>query len=405
MLAKIAWRNIWRNKLRSGVVIISIAIGLWAGIFASGIIKGVNQQRMVNIINTQSSHIQIHYPGFTNNYEIDKLIDKPDVVNGLLEGNEEVKGYSERLVLNGMVASASNQQPVQIKGVVPEKELSVSPLNNFIVEGEYFEGTKRNPVLIGKALADKLKLKVRKKLVVSFQNADGDFTKLSCRVAGIYNTNDARYDQLTLFMRQSDLARTASLQGKAHEYAIILKNEDNLEAVSEELSKALPDLLVENWKQLMPGFDYANKVSARMNYLLLIILLAAMSFGIINTMLMAVLERVRELGMLMAVGMNRGKIFGMILLETLFLMLTALPIGLLAGWGAVTYFGKFGLDFGEGFDDAFQSVGMSSKIYPFLEWDYYPVVIVLVVIAAFLAALYPARKATKLNPAEAIRKI
>lgn len=402
MLAKVAWRNIWRNKLRSFVVMISIAIGLWAGIFASSIIKGVNAQRMDNIIHMQSSHIQIHAPKFLDNMEASLAINEASEVIEELEGIPEISFFSERSIFTGMIASAQKGRGVQIIGVNPEREKNVIPLDKYLIEGSYFEGIRKNPILLGKAVADELGVKVKKKVVLTFQGMDGEIVSAAFRVAGIYKTNDTKQDQLSVLVKMDDLAKIAASENAVHEIAILLEDETKLDQTTNALKSSFSDLEIANWKTLLPGIDYANKVSARMNFLLLIILLAAMSFGIINTMLMAVLERVRELGMLMAIGMNRRKVFGMIMLETLFLMLSALPIGLFAGWLTVTYFNKYGIDFSENFSDAFNNVGISSVIYPILEWNFYPVVIILVFIAAFLAAIYPARKAIGLKPAEAL---
>lgn len=402
MLVKVAWRNIWRNKLRSGVVIISIALGLWAGIFASSLIKGVNAQRMDNIINMQSSHIQIHAPKFRENMEATLAIDNFAEVEKVLTENENVQYFSERNIFTGMIASAQKGKGVQIVGVNPEREKDVVPLQKYLVEGKYFEGIKKNPILISKVMADDLGVKLRKKVVVTFQGMDGEIVSAAFRVAGIYKTNDTKQDQLSVMVRNKDIAEIAGTNGAFQEVVIMLNDEENLAIASSELREKLTGLEVLNWKELLPGIDYANKVSERMNYLLLVILLAAMSFGIINTMLMAVLERVRELGMLMAIGMNRRKVFAMIMLETIFLMASALPIGLFIGWATVTYFNKYGIDFSENYSDAFNNVGISSILYPSLEWSFYPIVICLVFVAAFLAAIYPARKAVGLKPADAL---
>ncbi len=258
---------------------------------------------------------------------------------------------------------------------------------------------------MGEILAKKLNVKLRSKVVLTFQDLNNEIITAAFRVVGIYKTTDARQDELSVYVRQSDLNKLLNLgENTAHEIALMLNDPADLEETTQTLKSEHSGLLVQNWKELIPGLAAADIIAKRMNYLLLLILLAALSFGIVNTMLMAVLERVREFGMLMAVGMNKTKVFLMIMLETIFLMLTATPLGILIAWATIAYFGKYGMDFSN-YSEGFSNVGVKPIIYPFQTADYYPKVIILVIIAAFLAAIYPALKAIKLNPAEAIRKI
>lgn len=405
MLLKVAWRNIWRNKLRSLVVMFAIALGVWAGIFASSVGNGVNKQRLENVIESQVSHMQIHDDAFTNAYEKPEIIEKGSSILGVLDLENSVEAYSSRTLLTGMISSAASGQGILIKGVVPEKEALVTGLEANLVEGAYFEGTKRNPLLMGTVLAKKLNVKLRSKVVLTFQNDSSEVIRSAFRVVGLYKTPDTRNDELAVFVKQKDLNALAGIGDKDfHEIALMVNDEAQLTSLQENILGQFDGLLVQTWQEVIPGLNMASIIAQRMNMLLLFILLTAMSFGIINTMLMAVLERVREFGMLMAVGMNKTKVFVMIMLETFFLMMIGAPLGMLISWLTVNYFEKNGLDFSE-YADGFSNVGIKPIIYPFLTPEYYPKVIVLVIIAAFLAAIYPAIKAIRLRPAEAIRKL
>lgn len=404
MLPLIAWRNIWRNKLRSIVVMMAIALGLWAAIFSSSLGNGVNQGRINSMIQSQVSHIQIHKPGFTDNFETKLYVPNAAEVAKSVAAVPEVSAFTMRSIATGVVSSASAGQGVKIFGVEPTMENGVSDMANKLVEGKYFEGMKRNPIVVGKALADALNLGLRKKVVLNFQSSKGDIVSASFKVCGIYNTNDARNDLLAVYVRKTDLDKLLELEDSFHEMAIITDDKDNIDAVMPGLTQKLEGLSVQSWKDIMPWLETVDIIGERGNYLLLLIILLALSFGIVNTMLMSVLERVREFGMLLAVGMNKKRLFVMIFLETTFLMLTATPFGILFGYLTVQYFAKYGLDL-SAYSDGLQNVGLNPVIYPFLKPSYYGVVIGLVMFAAFLAALYPARRALKLNPAEALRKI
>lgn len=404
MLPLIAWRNIWRNKLRSLVVMTAIALGLWAAIFSASLGNGVNQGRIDSMIQSQVSHIQIHQPGFTENFETNLYVPNAASITQVIDAVSEVSAYTVRSIATGVVSSASAGQGVKIFGVDPQLENSVSDMANKLVEGKYFEGMKRNPIVVGRALAEELNLGLRKKVVLNFQNSQSEIVSATFRVCGIYNTNDARNDLLAVYVRKSDLDGLLELKDTFHEMAIITENKDDVDAIMPGIRAKMEGLSVESWKDIMPWLESVDIIGERGNYLLLLIILLALSFGIVNTMLMSVLERVREFGMLLAVGMNKTRLFLMIFLETTFLMLTATPFGILFGYLTVQYFKRYGLDL-SAYSDGLQNVGLNPVIYPYLKTSFFFTVIALVIVAAFLAALYPARRALKLNPAEALRKI
>jgi len=404
-LLKIAWRNIWRNKLRSFAVFASVALGLWAGIFATSLANGLNQQRVSSVIENQLAHIQIHQNGFKENFEISKTINNIQQVEESLQQNKNIKAYTTRTIVSGMVNSASSSKAVQIKGIVPKNEAAVIDLEKFMVEGEYFGKAGRTPsIVLGQTLANKLNVKIRKKLILKFQDANNEVIAAAFKVKGIYKTVDTRADEMTVYVEQQKLNELLGFENQAHEIAIKIKDLEQLATVTPQLKATFPKLLVESWKEVFPGLDTADKLQAQTSMLLLYIIMLALCFGILNTMLMVVLERVREFGMLMAVGMNKVKVFFMVMFETVFLMLTATPAGLAMAWLTVWYFSKYGLDF-SGQSDGLGSMGIDPIVYPSLTYDYYPKVILLVVIAAILSAIYPAIRAVRLNPAESIRKI
>jgi len=356
------------------------------------------------MIQSQVSHIQVHQHGFTENFETKLFVSNAAAIAKEVDGISEISAFTMRSIATGVVSSASAGQGVKIFGIAPEMEDGVSHLSDNLVEGKYFEGMKRNPIVIGRALAEELNLGLRKKVVLNFQNSKGDIVSASFRVNGIYVTNDARNDLLAVYVRKSDLDGLLELEDTFHELAIITEDRDEVDNVLPGLVAKLDGLSVQSWKDIMPWLETVDIIGERGNYLLLLIILLALSFGIVNTMLMSVLERVREFGMLLAVGMNKTRLFFMIFLETTFLMLTATPFGILLGYLTVQYFAKYGLDL-SAYSDGLQNVGLNPVIFPYLNTSYYFTVIALVMVAAFLAALYPARRALKLNPSEALRKI
>ena len=162
-LIKISWRNIWRNKLRSLVVIISIVFGLLGGIIIIAMSYGLNEERMNNAVDTYLSHIQIHNNLFSEDYNIKHTINNLDVIEKAINEDERVVSYSKRIVLNGMLSNSNGSYGIQVKGIDPDEEIKVTNTYEKIIDGEYFRSKRDNTILVGKKLADKLNLKLKSK--------------------------------------------------------------------------------------------------------------------------------------------------------------------------------------------------------------------------------------------------
>ncbi|MBC8488291.1 MAG: ABC transporter permease [Bacteroidetes bacterium] len=403
MIFSVSWRNVWRNKIRSLVVISAVAIGIFAGVWSAAFFKGMMNQRIDKVIKTELSSIQVHNPDFRKTSEFSNYIPDATDLAGQIKTIPHVKGVSNRIVVQSMVASAETASGVVIIGVDPEVEPTVTNLNEKIIDGAYFKGIKKNPVVIGKKLAEKLNVKVRSKVVITIQDIENDITSGAFRVAGIYTTNNNMYDETHVFVRYSDLAVLSGLPENAgHEIAISLDNNENLLEVQDKVSALATDYEVLNWKELSPEMSYLTEVMDMYMYIFIVIILLALLFGIINTMLMVVMERTKEIGMLMAVGMNKFRIFSMIVLESVMLSLVGGIVGIIIG-AIVSKIGeKHPIDLSM-WSEGYQALGYDSFVYTQLQPDLIINVAILVIITGIIAALYPAYKALKNDPADALR--
>ncbi|MCD4735008.1 MAG: ABC transporter permease, partial [Bacteroidales bacterium] len=296
MIFSVAWRNIWRNKVRSLVVIFAVAIGLYAGVWSAAFMKGMMNQRIDKVIKTELSNIQIHNPEFRKTSEFANYMNNASALADQILTIENVKGASNRIIIQSMVASAETAAGVLIMGVDPEKEPLVTNLNTKIIDGAYFEGIKKYPVVIGKKLAEKLNVKLRSKIVITVQDLQNNITAGAFRIAGIYTTNNNIYDESHVFVRYSDLQSITEFPlGAGHEIAISVENNDFLPEVQQKISAMAGDLEVMNWKELSPEMSYLTETMDMYMYIFIIIILLALLFGIINTMLMVVMERTKEI--------------------------------------------------------------------------------------------------------------
>lgn len=404
MLTTIAWRNIWRSRTRSLVVIGAIVLGIWALVFMISFTVGMVQSYVDDAIATSIGHLQVHQDSFREEAKLAYYFDIDPATLEELAALEAVKGVAPRTLVNAMVGSSRNTRGVQIRGIDPAAERLVTALDQRIVAGEYFSEEGRNPILLSSALAAKLKVKVRSKVVLTFQDLHHEITAGAFRVVGLFDTGNKPFDEGNVFVRRADLNRLLGEDAMTHELSFFLDTPQRLAEVKAEAKTILPELLVEDYREVAPDLQlYEGQIQTSATIFMTIIMLALL-FGIVNTMLMAVLERYRELGMLMAVGMNKGRVFGMIVLETFFLALLAIIPGLLLGWGTVVILAKKGIDLSV-FGNGLSQFGMSHMVYPQLQTAFYVQLAVIVAATALLGALYPAWRAIRLSPVEAIRKI
>lgn len=245
--------------------------------------------------------------------------------------------------------------------------------------------------------------RLRSKIVFTFTDKQGELINQTYKVCGIYKTSNMMYDQANAFVLQSDLSAIAGLnEDEFHETGILLNENTNEKNVQISIKKTFPELSVLTWKELSPDASLVSEYMNIYSFIFVGIIMFALAFGIINTMLMAILERTKELGMLMAIGMNRKKVFSMIMIETVFLTIVGAIAGMAAGWLLIQITGKTGLNFssvGEGFE----AVGWAAIVYPTIDAFFFFGIILLVIVTGILSSIIPARKALNLNPVEAIR--
>jgi ABC-type lipoprotein release transport system permease subunit len=385
------------------VIIAAITLGVFAGVYTVAFMFGWVNQRVASVINTEMSHIQIHHPEYLETYEIhDYLPNTGDMIRKI-SSLKSVKAVTDRVIASCMIASAETGAGVQLIGVDPQREMKVTNIHQKVIDGEYFDGVKTNPIVIGEKLAEKLKVKVRSKVVVTITEMNGTLTGGAFRVAGIYRTSNTSYDEMKAFVSAEDIRRLVKLDSHAgHEIAILLNENGAEKQIADQVRAMYPDTQVLTWTQLLPEMEMLNENMNFMLYIFVGIILLALGFGIVNTMLMVILERVKELGMLMAVGMNRFRVFSMIVLETVFLSLTGGSVGIVLAVVLTAITGKTGIDLSL-WAQGLNSFGYDSVIYPEIGFDSIVAVTLLVIITGVLSALYPARKAIRLKPAEAIR--
>jgi ABC-type lipoprotein release transport system permease subunit len=472
MIKSLAWKNIWRNRNRSLVVVVAVTLGIISGVLLVGIMKGWVEQRLHDAIYNEVSHMQIHNSEYIKNEEIDFTVVSIPEIELAIESVEGVSGWVKRTKMIAMANTPWATTGVIIYGIDPEKEMHVTEIFKKIVPGagEYLDTKNPGDILISDKSAEILKLKqfiitsqvmdnlreekvpeailnrlssmkdirfrspkdfkealrneftkkeldrygflivenaldyrIRNKVQITISDESGTPVQGTFRVCGIFKTTNTGFDQVSVFVDAEELALLYGGDDVLiHEFAILLDKINEAGNVKEILAGISPGNSVRTWKELAPDAAMMNDYMIMYYFIFIGIIMLALAFGIINTMLMAILERTRELGMLMAIGMNRKRIFSMIMLETILLTLVGAVGGMLAGWGIVTVLGKTGIHF-SGWGEGFEAMGFAARVFPVITPDFFLFTTVLVIVTAIISSVWPARKALKLNPVEALR--
>lgn len=385
------------------MIITAVALGICAGVFSTTFMKGMMDQRIRQAISTEISHIQIHRQGYRQENSLQLYMNESSTVVERIKKINHVKGASQRIVIQSMVSSAETSSGVKIAGIFPENEQNVTNLSTKIVEGKYFEGIPRNPVVIGRKLAEKLNVKLHSKIVITLQDMDKNITAGAFRIAGLFETPNSTYDEKRVFVRYNDLSRLLNLpEGVSHEIAILVDDNDMVPSVQDEVKALFADYEVLNWKEISPEMGYITGVMDMYMYIFIIIILLALLFGIINTMLMVILERVKEIGMLLAVGMSKLRVFTMIVVETVQLSLVGGVAGVVVGSLISKYFETHAINLSR-WAKGYSQLGYDTMVYCNLESEMIINITILVILTGIIAAIYPAYKALKYDPAEALR--
>jgi ABC-type lipoprotein release transport system permease subunit len=383
----------------------AVTVGLFGGLAASGIMKGMVVDMVRNALENQVSHIQIHDKDFVANNEVAFFMENSSEIIKKIEANKEVKAVCERTKSYGMAGTASKATGIMINGINPEREKLVTKIYDKLTDslGTYFSSGKKNRILISEKLAKKLNAKIKSKIVITFQDYNGNLTGASFKVEGIFKTQNGMFDEQNVFVKKADLDKLLDMPANSsHEIAILLNNHKQSQTVLKEIQAIVPNYQAEAWYDIDPYLQFTSSLTEFMLLIFMSIILLALGFAIVNTMLMVILERTKELGMIMAIGMNKFKVFKMIMYETTILAVVGGALGILVSVIFTWYYGDVGIDIssvGEGFE----SLGYGSVMKPVLEFADYIEVIFLVFVTGLISSIFPTIRALKMNPAEAIR--
>jgi len=396
---KMAYRNLGRHRRRSFLSALALALGTALLMFIAAFFQGEMRSSMETTLRLSSGHIQVR----DADYEPDKLsvaweylIENPEQVAAQIETLDQVQTATPRLNASGIISIKDDSIGVEIMGIDPASSAN-DPYRN-LVDGEFLTADDREGILIGYPLAESLGLKVGDQLNLLVNTSDGTVDEQMFTVRGIFTTGTSAYDKGVVFLPLAKAQAFSGAGDHASMIFVLLKDREQADFVA----GAIPSegFQVKTWRELNELLVLINDFSNAYLTFINLIVLGVTAIVIVNTLLMSVFERMREIGILSAIGMKGRQVVTLFLAEASLLALGGVAFGALAGWGLSVYFGKVGIYFG----DLGISGGMvlPDRIYPYLTLDSAINLIVTAFVITVLASLYPARMASRMEPVEAL---
>jgi putative ABC transport system permease protein len=402
----LAWRNIWRRPRRTILTIGSFAAGLWAIIVFFAIMDGMDYSMLENAIKAASGHIKIYAKGYREEPQLVKSIRSPGDIYQMLGKLPFVRGYEGRVDADALAATGDYSTGVWIIGLDPDREKEVSDYGKLVRQGRFIERGDHDGIVIGETLSRSLNANVGSTVSLILQAADGSLGAKNYRVRGILDMGDREMDRTAVIMDLEEAQTLTALGTGVSEIVVLLKDSSYTDRALAAIVSGIDMNRYEvfTWRELIASVVQLVKLGESFKYVLFIVLIVVVFFGILDTLLMSVTERTREFGIMLALGTEPARIVSLVMMETAFLCLAGIVAGIPAGLGTSALLGRTGIDLSR-WNEAL-------RLYPFHPTVIYPLVnagsilwsLGVVVVPGTIASLFPALRASRLTPTAAIRR-
>jgi len=396
---KLAYRNVGRNKTRSLLSALAVGVGMALLLLMASVLEGEMKGALQNTIRLQSGHLQVRAASYEEakiSLKWEDLIENPDQVAAQVKSLPQVTVATPRLVASSILTVRDESKGVQILGIEPDSAAN-QPFREGMLSGEFIKADDREGILIGNILADKMGLKVNDKVNLLVTTSNGDVNEQLFTVRGIFTTRTPGYDESTIFMPLAKAQAITATENHASTIFVTLQDLNQADAVAQALKGSNYKILT--WRDQNAFITQFEDYAGAFFIVLYLIVLGITATVVTNTLVMAVFERTREIGILSAIGMKGSDIMAQFLAEAALLATGGVIGGLIIGGAAVAYFTIYGIYIG---DYGLTGVLFEDHIYAHLTLQNTVNLTVLTYIITLIASLYPARLAARLEPVEAL---
>ncbi len=404
---KLAWRNIWRNPRRSVLTMAAVAFATLLLVFMLSWQFG-SYATMINAsVRIHTGHLQVQAKGYRQDRDIRKVVEHPKEVGRILGKTPGVKAYTYRAEAFSLASSKDRTYGVLVTGIVPDREAAVSTVAKTVRKGSYLASGDTDRALVGSLLAENLRVGVGDDLVLLGQGRDGSIAATAVTVKGIFNSGQDEIDRSVVQVPLGYFQDVYDMRGAVHSAVAVCGSLDDVAGAKTAVARALkgvkntPPLVALDWQELNPGLLQAIKMDLVSGFIFYLILIVVVAFSILNTFLMAIFERKREFGVMMAMGTTPGRLTRMLIYESTAMTLLGAAAGIAGGSLLTAYFQFQGIVV-PGAEEIARQFGLPERIYPQLSLLSVSIGAGIVLVITLLTAAYPALKVRKLKPLEAL---
>ncbi len=404
VLSRLAWRYLWRNHRRTIVMLSAISIGAWAMIFMTALTRGMVDQMISDGISVLPGHVQLHNPDYLDDPSITNRVNLTDAELASRFADAGFRAWASRVRVPAVITSERESRGVTLLGIDPAAERDFSFVDYAEVDGRFLEAPDDTGVVIGAKLAATLETEVGKRIVLMSQDPDNEIADRGFRVVGLFHANMETYEDTFAFIGKKTAQSMLRIGDTTTEVVFFGDDYRNVEPTYEKVLAAVDDSMrVSRWTEVDTYLGTMLSVMDGFMLIWVIVIFLALSFGLVNTLVMAVFERVREIGLMLALGMKPASILGQIIIESMMLLSVGLLIGDALAWLTVKPL-ESGIDISV-VAKGMEMFGAASVLYPKLYMNDVILSNVVVLVLGFLASLSPAWRASRYEPVEAITKV
>ncbi len=404
VISRLAWRNLWRNHRRTLIMISAVAVGIWAMLFMTALLRGMVNEMIRGTVKTLPGHIQIHHPDYRDDPNVVNAIPQPQGELLKTLQSDAVVSWASRVRVPAVVSSERESRSVTLLGVDPERERTLSFVTDDMVAGRFLDGPGDAGIVIGRKLAETLETDIGKRIVIMSQDPDNEIADRGFRIVGLFDAKLQSVEEGYVFVGMETAQEFLRLGDRVHEISVLGAGFRDIDPLYQRIASAAgPQLSVLPWYELDSYFGTLLRVMDGFVLVWIIVIFLALSFGLVNTLVMAVFERVHEIGLMLALGMRPFIILAQILVESVLLLLIGLGIGNLLAWITVARLHD-GIDVSV-VAEGMEMFGSSSVLYPELVFDDLLMANAVVILLGIVASLSPAWRASRYQPIEALSKV
>ena len=409
IIFRLAWRNLWRHPRRTGLTMAAIAFAAFLLVFMITLQLGSYDMMIDGTLRVFTGHFQAQRQGYQDRPQMRLTLSEPQQIAARLRAVPRVSAVAVRAMGFALISSKNRTYSAQVIGVESEQEGRLSTVPGLIKKGRFFQDDQAAEIILGAAFARNLQVEVGNEITLLGSGWDGSIAAAVLPIVGIFESGAPEMDRGLVEIPLGAFQEIFSMENKAHTVVGILDNLGNLEKRLPDLRAALPvsateERVLHDWNTLVPGLQQLIQGDMVSSWVMYFCLIVVVVFSILNTFFMAVLERTREFGILLALGIKPLHLMGLVMLESLFLIALGLNIGIAGGAAVAVYYHATGFSY-PGLAEIAAHFGLPAEIYPQMSVVAFSVGPLVILGFTLLAALYPALRIRRLQPVEAMKAI